>query len=161
MALPGVVTFDTSALDLFLYAPGGPIGKELRLRASAVAAQAATNARERLGRNPEYATRTGRYAGNFKVEVEYPIAKALGGFRYKVVNRTRGRGRSMSYAAALETGTKAHVIRGRRGKMLVFYVGGKKIVTRQVNWRPRPGPMTPGQGYKILEDAVRQVWRQR
>lgn len=162
MALPGVVTFNTSALDLLLYAPGGPVGKELRKRAVAVAAQAAINARERVGRNAQYASRTGRLAGNYKVEVEYPIAKSEGGFRFKVVNRTRGVGRRMSYAAAIEQGTKPHVIRAKPGKKLVFIVSGRKVVTNSVNWKPRGGsPMTAGVGYKILEDAVRQVWRQR
>lgn len=163
MALPPTVTYDSTAYNLLMYAPGGAVGKEIRRRSMSVAARAAELARQRLGRNSEYAARSGRLAGNYRVEVEYPIPIDQGGFRFKVVNRTRGQnpGRSQSYAGPIEGGTAPHKIRPRKsGKKLVFFVNGRKVVVNEVNWKAQPGsPMNAGTGYRILEDAVRLVWR--
>jgi hypothetical protein len=148
-------------LNRLLYMPGGPVGVGVRKLAVKVAAEAAKTARAELGNNPEYAARTGRYAGGFQVEVEYPLATAKGGFRFKVVNRTTGQTprRSQSYASVIERGAKPHVIKARnpKTKPLVFYINGRKIVTQQVNWKPKSAESR--NGHRILERAVLNVFR--
>lgn len=159
MAL-GDVRFYPNEIDRLLYMPGGVVGVGVRRIAMKVASEAARIARDELGKNPEYEARTGRYAAGFQVEVEYPIPKEQGGFKYHVVNRTTGQTprRTMSYAGPLETGAQAHPIRPRKASgMLVFYIGGRRVQTKQVFWKPRPGRMQPGEGYRIMERALRNV----
>lgn len=153
------VRFYPKEIDRLLYQPGGPVGTYIRKLAKEVAAEAATLARKELGKHPDDQPRTGRYAGNFKVEVEYPIPRSQGGFRFKVVNRTRGQNprRTQSYAAVIERGARAHTIWPRKPKkFLVYYVGGRKVVTPVVRWQPGRQQISTS-GAHILSRSLKKV----
>ena len=63
-------------------------------------------------------------------------------------------GSDLEYAAAVNDGTRPHVIRPRRAKVLRFSVGGQVVFARLVN---HPGT----KGTKFLDKALEDVARAR
>jgi hypothetical protein len=58
------------------------------------------------------------------------------------------------YAPMVEAGTRAHVIRPKRVKVLAFAVGGTKIFTRQVHHPGSKGARMFAQGAEALRSAL-------
>lgn len=74
-------------------------------------------------------------------------------------------GSRLSYAATIEAGSKAHVIRPRRKKALAFYAGGEIVVRKSVHHpgtKPRRVLATAARlGRRRIADAyARAFWRE-
>ena len=142
--MAAVVNLYPTELDRVLRAPGGPVGRRINLLARDIAAEAGVLAVARVKK------RTGKYARGFKVKVARGGAE---GFAFMVYNSATGTKpkRRGSYAAVIEKGSRPHVIRPRaRDGYLVFWVNGRKVVTKSVN---HPG--TSAQ--HVLRDAAKAV----
>jgi hypothetical protein len=61
------------------------------------------------------------------------------------------------HATYTEEGTRAHVIRAKRGKTLRFVKGGKVIYRRQVMWRPGPG-VARNKGWFAKRSVSARAW---
>ena len=143
MAEPGVIKWWDSALDRELRSAGGVVGRYCNHLARAIAMEASNIANETLER------RTGRLAAGYMVRVERTPAGAI----FTVYNTVRGTkpNRAISYAGVMEFGSVAHPIRPRKaGTMLVFWIGGRKIVTHVV---AHPGTKP----YAILSQAAERI----
>ncbi len=143
------VTLYPTEMSRLLRAPGSPVGRYINLYSREIAAEAQALALSRLN------VRTRRYAKGFQVKVERGDPGE--GYKFIVSNNVKGINprRAVSYAAVNEKGSRPHVIRPRkRDGMLVFYIGGRKIVTKQVN---HPGTKPQ----HILRDAEIAVRKRR
>lgn len=142
-------------MDRLLRMPGGPVGRHCNFVARSVANESSRLAATRLR------TRTGRLQRGYRVRVEK--TGGTEGFQFWVVNNVHGQNpdrRRASYALVQESGSglsgpqgKAYVIRPRRrakNAVLVFYIGGKKVVTKQVT---HPGVKPQN----IMRDALTNV----
>jgi hypothetical protein len=140
------IKFYPTELDRALNSPGGPVGRYTNYVARSIAAEAQAQALAVVKR------RTGRYVQGFKVTVDRRPDGAVFTISNSVVGQNPSR--AASYASVLEFGSNAHIIRARPGNAaggrLVFYVGGRKIVTQAV---VHPGTKP----YHILSNAQRTV----
>lgn len=125
-----------------LYLPGGPVGKECRATALAIAEEAKRNAIVTFGRHPGDKPRTGRLANAYQVKV-------IPGTNQFIVRNP------MKYAAAMEFGAKPHQIRARRVQYLSFT--GRDGRHRKVKMVRHPGSI----GRETLTTAMRVVMRRR
>jgi len=120
--------------------PGGDVGKACRKVALEIAEEAQRIATIELGNNPGDRPRTGAYARGFTVKVD----RAPNTFAFKVGNK-------MNYSAALEYGTKPHIIKARRVSNLQFRArDGRWVKVKVVS---HPGT----KAYKILQRAATNV----
>ncbi len=143
MAAEPTIGWYKDALDRELRSPGGLVGRYCNHLARSIAMEASNIANETLER------RTGRLAGSYHVRVDRTADGAV--FTVYSTVRDQHPRRRVSYAGVMEFGSMAHVIRPRNPKsMLVFYVNGRKIVTRSVK---HPGTKP----YRILERAAQRV----
>jgi hypothetical protein len=117
--------------------PGGDVGKACRKVALDIADEAKRIAQVELGIHPGDKPRSGDYARGFQVKV----ARANGKFAFIVSNKK-------NYAAALEYGTRPHIIRARRVQHLEFR--GRNGVWYKVKTVSHPG----NKAYRILERAA-------
>lgn len=133
-------------MDRLLRSPGGPVGVRVRRLCLDIATEGSRIARAELGnRHPSDAPRTGRYARSFNVTVRTGVPT---GFEFEVSNNAK-------QAAILEEGSKAHEIRARKAKTLVFR--SRKtgaIVRKKVVYHPGQK-----QGYHVLWRATQTVVR--
>ena len=139
-------------MDRLLRMPGGPVGRHCNYVARQIANEASRLASTRLNK------RTGRLANGYRVQVERTGGSE--GFRFWVINTVTGQDprRKMSYAQVHEDGSGTHGPRGAAypirarnpKKPLVFYVNGRKVVTKSV--------MHPGvRPQHIMRDAMTSV----
>lgn len=117
--------------------PGGDVGKACRKVALDIADEAKRIAQVELGNHPGDKPRSGEYARGFQVIV----SRSNGKFAFIVRNKR-------SYAAALEYGTKPHIIRARKVQHLEFR--GRNGVWYKVKAVSHPGT----KAYRILERAA-------
>lgn len=124
-------------IDRLFTAPGGPIGKEARRIALAVA-QTASEDEARRPHHPGDRPKTGRLERGYEVRVEGRSTT------FSVRNR-------VPYAADIELGTRPHIIRARRVTTLRFR-------GRDGQWRNIKAVRHPGNpAYRVLEMAAIKV----
>lgn len=131
-----------SEIHRILFLPGGPVGRECRATALAIADEAKRNAIVTFGRHPGDRPRTGRLANAYQVKV------IPGTNQFMVIN-------PLKYAAAMEKGAKPHLIRARRVQYLTFT--GRDGRHRRVKIVRHPGSI----GRETLATAMRVVMRRR
>jgi hypothetical protein len=103
---------------------------------------ASTEVAAEAKRNHDYRDRTGRLTSSIRPdEVEGTFGT---GFRAKLL---AGGLRGVTYAAHVEYGTRAHVIRPRRRKALRFVSGGNTVFAQRVN---HPGT----RAYRFMRNAL-------
>lgn len=129
-------------IQRILFMPGGPIGKECRSVALAIAEEAKRNAIVTYGRHPGDAPRTGRLANAYQVKV-------IPGTNQFIVRNP------LKYAAAMEFGAKPHTIYARRTTYLSFT--GRDGRHRHVKMVRHPGSV----GHYTLTNAMQLVMRRR
>lgn len=124
-----------------LFSPGGDVGREARACALAIAEEAKRQAQVVFGRNPLDQPRTGKLANAYQVKV------IPGTNSFIVIN-------PLKYAAAMEFGASAHVIRARR-RFLEFRARNGRW--RRVAFVNHPGSV----GRQTLLTATKIVMRRR
>lgn len=129
-------------IQRIIFLPGGPIGKECRAVALAIAEEAKRSAIVTFGRHPGDQPRTGRLANAYQVKV-------IPGTNQFVVRNPK------KYAAAMEFGAKAHQIKARRTTYLAFR--GRDGRHRRVKMVRHPGSV----GRQTLTTATKIVMRRR
>jgi hypothetical protein len=125
-----------------LYYPGGPVGKECRATALAIAEEAKRSAIVTYGHHPGDKPRTGRLANSYQVRV-------IPGTNQFLVRNPR------KYAAAMEFGARPHVIRARKVQYLRFT--GRDGRHRVVKMVRHPG----SKAHNTLHNAAAIVMRRR
>lgn len=139
------IRFNQSALNRLTRAPNGETGRYLTKVGTQLTRESQQVARERIR------SRSGRYLAGFKSTT---VATARG-LRLQVTNSARSRD-GYNYARGLERGTRPHIIRPRRARVLTFVAAsGQRVYTTMVR---HPGT----KAYRIMETAMRRVMaRQR
>lgn len=126
------------AVNNLLKRTDGPVSRKVRKVADDTSNGARKIAEAELGKHPRDKARTGNYAKGFNVKQR----RTNGMVGYVVKN-------PMSYAFILERGSRAHKIRARRARNLMF-------VDRNGNFRVEKVVNHPGtQPYRILERAAK------
>lgn len=134
------ITFRPAALDDLLQNPNGTVGQHFQRVAAAVTREAQGLARTKLQRGDGGQ----HYADSFRSAVE----RGPRGLRIRIWNDRRSDGYDV--AAGIERGTRPHVIRPRKARVLVFQVNGRTVFAREVH---HPGT----RAYRIMETALRRV----
>lgn len=132
------LTFRQAQLDQLLKAPNGTVGQHMQSLGRKTTLEAQHIADQELKRG------RGRYHRGFRSTV----VRSAKGPRMRVENTARVEGYNL--AAGIERGTRPHVIRPRRAKVLAFTVGGRRVFARLVN---HPGT----RAYRVLERALQRV----
>lgn len=133
------IRFRPAAMAKLLESPNGTVGQHMQSlgRKTTIEAQRLADA--------ELERQTGAYHRGFRSRT---IVGAKGP-RLLIENNARTKeGRQI--APMMEKGTRPHVIRPRRGRVLVFQVAGKTVFARIVH---HPGT----RAYRIMERALRRV----
>lgn len=90
--------------------------------------------------------RTGRYIGNFETTIT-PVRSKTVLARLRLFN-------TLAYAGIIEGGSRPHVIRPRRARVLAFSVDGERVFTTVVH---HPGT----RAQHVVRDALLDVARGR
>lgn len=123
--------------------PGGDVGRECRKVALEIAEQASTDAEKTYGKHPGDRARTGKLARSYRVTV------IPGTNKFEVTNNT-------AYAAAMEKGARAHIIKARKPNGSLQF-RGRDGRWRKVSYVNHPGSLPRN----TLRNAGRIVMRRR
>lgn len=133
------IKFRPAQLNDLLRAPNGTVGQHMASLGRKSTAEAKRLADAELERH------TGAYHGAFRSHTEVgPKGPRM------VLENTSVTKSGRALAPLIEKGTRPHVIRPRRAKVLAFVVDGRRVFSRLVH---HPGT----KAYRIMERAVRRA----